>query len=279
MQGLNLVALDGKIYRIGGMSPRNNPGAPTDNHSTADNARFDPATGKWEALPSLPEPRSSHDVVAIGNKIIVTGGWAIRGNRTDWADTLAILNLSAQNPRVDHREATFRRRALMAAALTQDVRDRGFDEKSEIVRTYQSTTPPLTHGARAPNCLMARPIFPAATVHQAICTSAFPIYPIPVNKTSNSGNAGKSTSRLAHRIASDGNSILVIGERKTERISISSNPSRSAKLKDQMAQPARGTAVVSRFPSALLAFSAPSVNQAPPQNRTLTATEPPRILR
>ena len=51
MQGMNLAAANGKIYRIGGMSPRNSPGAPADNYSTAENARFDPATGKWEALP------------------------------------------------------------------------------------------------------------------------------------------------------------------------------------------------------------------------------------
>ena len=168
MQGMNLVAFDGKIYRIGGMSPRNKPGAPTDNYSTADNARFDPATRKWEALPSLPEPRSSHDVVVIGNRIIVTGGWAIRGKRTDWADTLAILDLSAKNPAWTTAPQPFRRRALMAAALDGKMYViGGFDEKSEIVRDvaiYDPATNAWSQGPQLPDG-PGLSFAPAATVH------------------------------------------------------------------------------------------------------------------
>ena len=50
LQGLNLAAHGGKIYRVGGMQPLNKPGEPQDIRSVADVARFDPATGKWEAL-------------------------------------------------------------------------------------------------------------------------------------------------------------------------------------------------------------------------------------
>jgi hypothetical protein len=49
LQGMNLTVHAGKIYRVGGMAPRNKPGDAADNHSTAECARFDPATGKWEA--------------------------------------------------------------------------------------------------------------------------------------------------------------------------------------------------------------------------------------
>ena len=152
---MNLVALDGKIYRIGGMSPRNSPGTATDNYSTADNARFDPATRKWEDLPSLPEPRSSHDVVVVGNKIIVTGGWAIRGKRTDWADTLAILDLSAKNPAWTSARQPFHRRALMAAGLDDKMYViGGFDEKSDIVRdvsVYDPATNAWSQGPQLPD--------------------------------------------------------------------------------------------------------------------------------
>ena len=216
MQGMNLAALDGKIYRIGGMSPRNSPGAPADTYSTADNARFDPATGKWETLPPLPDPRSSHDVVVIGNKIIVTGGWALRGKRTDWADTLAILDLSAQNPAWTTAKQPFRRRALMAAALDGKMYViGGFDEKSEIVRDvsiYDPATNTWSQGPQLPDG-PGLSFAPAATVHHGdlyVSLSDGTLYRL--NKTSQQWeNAGKSTPRLAHRIASDGNSILVIG--------------------------------------------------------------------
>ncbi len=216
LQGMNLVALHGKIYRIGGMSPRNSPGTATDNYSTADNARFDPATRKWEDLPSLPEPRSSHDVVVVGNKIIVTGGWAIRGKRTDWADTLAILDLSAKNPAWTSARQPFHRRALMAAALDDKMYViGGFDEKSDIVRdvsVYDPATNAWSQGPQLPDG-PGLSFAPAATVHQGdlfVSVSDGTLYRL--NRTSMQWEkAGKSTPRLAHRIASAGDSVLVIG--------------------------------------------------------------------
>src|SRR6185312_2703718 len=50
LQGLNLVAYDGKIYRVGGMGPRNQPREKQETFSVADCARFDPATKQWEPL-------------------------------------------------------------------------------------------------------------------------------------------------------------------------------------------------------------------------------------
>ena len=41
----------------------------------ADVARFDPKTKQLESLTQLPEPRSSHDAVVIGDKLYVAGGW------------------------------------------------------------------------------------------------------------------------------------------------------------------------------------------------------------
>jgi N-acetylneuraminic acid mutarotase len=216
MQGMNLVAIDGKIYRVGGMSPHNSPGTPADNYSTADNARFDPATNQWEALPPLPEPRSSHDVVVIGNKIIVTGGWAIRGNRTDWADTLAILDLSAKSPAWTTAPQPFRRRALMAAAIDGKMYViGGFDAKNQIVRdvaVYDPATNTWSQGPQLPDG-PGISFAPAAAVHHGdlyVSVSDGTLYRL--NKASIQWEkTGKSTPRLAHRIASDGNSILVIG--------------------------------------------------------------------
>ncbi|MCS6866228.1 MAG: kelch repeat-containing protein [Gemmataceae bacterium] len=122
-QGLNLVAHNGKIYRIGGMQPRNAPGQPADNHSLADCARFNPQTNQWEELPPLPAPRSSHDVVVVGDQLVVVGGWQLRGRGESprWHDTTLVLDLTATKLQWKTLKQPFQRRALTAAALDSKV--------------------------------------------------------------------------------------------------------------------------------------------------------------
>ncbi|HZZ82840.1 MAG TPA: kelch repeat-containing protein [Gemmataceae bacterium] len=114
LQGMNLAAWDGKIYRVGGMQPRNKPGDPTDNYSIADVERFDPAVGKWQSLPSLPVPRSSHDVAVVDGKLYVIGGWNMRGeDGEDWLDKALVLDLKADAPTWQEIDQPFQRRALI----------------------------------------------------------------------------------------------------------------------------------------------------------------------
>lgn len=117
VQGLALVAHGGKIYRLGGMQPKNQPGTPTDNYSLSSCARFDPATKKWEALPDLPAGRSSHDAVVCQDKIYVVGGWHMqgKGQRSQWHTTALVLDLTQQPLRWEIIEQPFARRALTAA--------------------------------------------------------------------------------------------------------------------------------------------------------------------
>lgn len=119
LQGVNLAAHGGKIYRVGGMSPRNAPGEPADSVSVADVARFDPATGKWADLPALPAGRSSHDVVVAGDKLVVVGGWQMggKGGKSVWHDTALSLDLTAKNAKWEEIPQPFKRRALTAAAV------------------------------------------------------------------------------------------------------------------------------------------------------------------
>jgi N-acetylneuraminic acid mutarotase len=117
LQGMNLAAHGGKIYRAGGMQPRNKPGEKADNHSLAEVASYDPATKKWEKLPPLPEPRSSHDVVVLGDTLYVVGGWTMAsGEQPTWLKTMLTLDLSAKKPAWKAIEQPFERRALTAAA-------------------------------------------------------------------------------------------------------------------------------------------------------------------
>lgn len=117
-QGLGMTTHAGKVYRIGGMQPRNKPGDPADNHSLAECARFDPATKKWEALPPLLAGRSSHDAVVAGDQLVVVGGWQMKGKgeKSVWHDTALILDLNAKVLKWESVPQPFQRRALTATA-------------------------------------------------------------------------------------------------------------------------------------------------------------------
>lgn len=123
LQGTNLAAHGGKIYRVGGMSPRNAPGEPADSVSVPDAARFDPKIGKWEDLPPLPSGRSSHDVVVVGDKLVVVGGWKMGGKdgKSTWHDTALSLDLTAPDAKWVEIPQPFKRRALTAAVLGSKV--------------------------------------------------------------------------------------------------------------------------------------------------------------
>ena len=88
LQGVTLVADRDSLYRIGGMSAHQKPGQPNDLVSVADFARFDPVAKTWTELPALPEPRSTHDAVVVGDKLYVVGGWSMRGGDSTSAEFL-----------------------------------------------------------------------------------------------------------------------------------------------------------------------------------------------
>lgn len=117
LQGLPLVAHGGKLYRVGGLNAKNAEGEDEELHSVAEFSCYDPAAKKWTALAPLPEARSSHDAVVIGDKLYVVGGWTLDGDRKGtWLDTAWSFDLT--NPQGKWEaiaKPTFRRRALAAA--------------------------------------------------------------------------------------------------------------------------------------------------------------------
>ena len=117
LQGLEIVSYKGKIYRLGGMQPRNAPGQETDNHSVSSCAVYDPAAKSWGALPDMPGGRSSHDAVVLEGKIYVIGGWQMNGKdkETDWYSDAFVLDLESKNPKWERIKQPFQRRALTAA--------------------------------------------------------------------------------------------------------------------------------------------------------------------
>ncbi|MFO0906444.1 MAG: kelch repeat-containing protein [Pirellulales bacterium] len=118
LQGLAMVEHRGKLIRVGGFTAQNKTGEPQNLVSQSDVARFDPQTRTWESLPSLPQPRSSHDAALIGDTLYVVGGWALKGEskNSQWHETALALDLSAD--KLAWREIAappFKRRALALA--------------------------------------------------------------------------------------------------------------------------------------------------------------------
>jgi len=62
--GLGVVAVDGKIYAIGGS---------TENDNVGTNERYDPKTDTWVVLKSMPTPRADFGIAAYRDKIYCIG--------------------------------------------------------------------------------------------------------------------------------------------------------------------------------------------------------------
>ena len=114
LQGLALVAHDGRLYRVGGFEARNTQEQEQNLWSVADFACFEPQDREWRDLPPMPEPRSSFDAAVIGSRLYVVGGWSMQGDRDAlWHGTALAIDLSAE-PHVwkPIPNPPFKRRAL-----------------------------------------------------------------------------------------------------------------------------------------------------------------------
>lgn len=137
LQGLAMVSHAGKVYRVGGFTAKNKQGEPKDIWSQDDVASFDPQTKTWTALPSLPEPRSSHDAAVIGSKLYVAGGWTLQGDQqSTWLETAWVMDLAAKEPKwTALPKPPFLRRALALAA---------FQDKLYVIGGMQQKGGPIT---------------------------------------------------------------------------------------------------------------------------------------
>ncbi len=141
LQGLGLVAWQGKLIRIGGFTAMNEEGDDHDLQSQDSVAIFDPATKAWSDLPSLPEPRSSLDAAVLGDTVYVFGGWQLNGESSDsqWHTTAWCLDLSDANAKWKAiANPQFQRRAVSVAA---------HDGKLFVVGGMQETGGPTTKTA------------------------------------------------------------------------------------------------------------------------------------
>ncbi|WP_437185125.1 Kelch repeat-containing protein [Planctomicrobium sp. SH668] len=139
LTGLAMVTDGNQLYRVGGFTAENNEEEDEKLVSKADFARFDPATGTWTELPSLPQGRSSHDCVVVGNQLYVVGGWSMdpaQESKQQWHKTALVFDLA--QPDGEWKEVAappFERRALSLAAR---------DGKIYAIGGMQSSNGPTT---------------------------------------------------------------------------------------------------------------------------------------
>lgn len=119
LQGLPLVAHDGKVYRVGGLDAHNASGEEEALHSVDTFASYDPTTREWKELPSLPNARSSHNAVVVGDTLYVVGGWRLHGdNRGEWQAGALAYDLASDGATWQELvEPPFKRRALAVSHL------------------------------------------------------------------------------------------------------------------------------------------------------------------
>ncbi len=218
LQGMNLATCNGAIYRVGGMRSVNPEGDKVDNWSSDQVARFDPASKTWTDLPPLPEPRSSHDVVVVGQQLYVLGGWNMQGKEKQpaWHDYMDMLDLSVPNPRWVRIPQPFHRRALIAAQLDGRIYAiAGFYSHSEAsleVDIYDPKTGAWSKGPSLPGA-DRNGFAPAAVVHDRSLYASVAdgsMYRL-CEKGEHWELVARTTPRIVHRAVPFGSRMLVLG--------------------------------------------------------------------
>ena len=95
LQGLGMAGYKGKIYIAGGSQATNEDGKKSNLSSRAEVSVFNPKNKKWKDLTPLPQPRSSHEMVAHDGRLYVIGGWNMQGGQgVEWHQHGLVADLS-----------------------------------------------------------------------------------------------------------------------------------------------------------------------------------------
>lgn len=163
LQGLSLVSHNGKLYRVGGFTAKNEIGDDHDLHSQDSVACFDPALGQWQDLPALPEPRSSTDAIVLDGKLYVVGGWKLSGEEKTgrWHETAWVLDLNVDPASAKWEklpQPPFQRRALALAAHKGRIYAIGGMAKKGGVTTAVDSYDPSTRTWKSESALLGKPM-------------------------------------------------------------------------------------------------------------------------
>lgn len=216
LQGMNIAAREGRVYRVGGMDPRNKPDDPAENFSVATVACFDPSTKAWTDLPPMPEPRSSHDVAVIGDTLYAVGGWNMLGHEgEEWCDTMLSLDLADPSKGWKSHPQPFVRRALIAAVADGKLYViGGFTDEEDVsldVDIFEPATGTWTKGPSLPGEPMNGFAPAACTVAGRVCVS---VADGSVHRLSEDGSRWEAVAsvvpRIVHRAVPDGDSHMIL---------------------------------------------------------------------
>jgi hypothetical protein len=216
---VTLTAHNGRVIRVGGMTPHNAPGEKTDIRSTAAVAAFDPKAGTWNELPPLPAPRSSHDAVVVGDTLLVAGGWNSQsGQPPVWHDTALALALSSAAPEWRPVPQPFKRRALTAAVAGGKVHIiGGLEADGTAVRrvdVYDPATKTWTAGPDLPGNTDRVGFSPAAaTVNGRLLvnTSAGPVHRLTADGAGWEQVGTAARKRMVARLLPFGGQAVLVG--------------------------------------------------------------------
>jgi hypothetical protein len=203
--GLAMVAHSGKLYRIGGWEAKNTKSEEQNLHSQADFARFDAKTGEWQALPSLPSGRSSHDAAVLEGKLYVVGGWRMAGPGTeDWHSTALVCDLAQDQPQWQEiATPPFTLRALTVAAYQGKLYAIGGMDDSNDTTTAVSVYDPQSSAWTSGPKLPGKPM-------DGFGASAF---------GTPAGLFATTTTGIVSRLADDGKSWQAVGKLNHPRMS------------------------------------------------------------
>ena len=153
LQGLALAAHGKYLYRVGGLDARNAPDEDDDLHSVATAARFNTETLKWESLPDMPMPRSSHDAFVLGDSLYVVGGWTLSGSADgEWRNTPLKMDLGAEKlVWKKMSEGPFFKRALAVAVDSDQLYALcGMNDDNDVSRTVYRFDPKTQAWSKGP---------------------------------------------------------------------------------------------------------------------------------
>jgi hypothetical protein len=162
LQSPGVTAWKGKVCLAGGMQPQNEPGASGRLLSMDYAVLFDPAKNSWEKLPPLPEPRSSHALAVVGEKLYAMGGWPLNTGGPDpkartpsakkYHDAMVVLDLANQAAGWQTLPQPWQRRALTAVAFAGKIWCiGGMTEDNELSSAIDIYDPVKKEWSTAPN--------------------------------------------------------------------------------------------------------------------------------
>ncbi|MEL6498435.1 MAG: kelch repeat-containing protein [Planctomycetota bacterium] len=123
LQACPLEAWNNTIIRTGGLVALNSRGEEQTLQSLDIVRGYDVNSGEWIKLPSLPEPRSSHDTAIVGSTLYAIGGWKLddEAEVRDWHTEVHAIDLSDTASGWTAIDAPFQRRAFATVAVGETI--------------------------------------------------------------------------------------------------------------------------------------------------------------